>query len=99
MRTNGSADASLDLYASCMETLGNTLDDFPAESFTILVFCEHCGHNSPLDRAQVPERLTVQQLLALLRCKHCGSRDASIRIIYTGAGGFEYGTAKAPSTL
>jgi len=79
-----------------MATAGNTLDDFPAEAFTIAVFCEACGHKSPLDRAKVPDGVTIQELVRLLRCGSCGSREASIRIVYTGAGGFEYGGGTPP---
>ena len=57
-----------------MDTAGNTLDDFPASGFTILVFCDACGHRSPLDRAKVPEGRTVQELVQLLRCGACGAR-------------------------
>jgi len=70
---------------------GNTLDDFPEDTFTILVFCDACDRSAPLDRATVPDGLTVQELVKALRCTKCGSRDASIRIVYTVAGGFEYG--------
>ena len=76
-----------------MNTTGNTLDDFPAESFTILGFCDACGHSGPLDRSKVPEGASVQGLAKMLRCSACRSREASIRIVYTGAGGFHYGAA------
>lgn len=79
-----------------MTAAGNSLDDFPAGAFTILVFCEACGHRNPLDRTKVPNDRTVQDLVRLLRCSACGSREASIRIVYTGAGGFEYGGKRTP---
>jgi len=79
-----------------MIVAGNTLEDFPAPAFTILVFCETCGYRNPLDRAKVPEGRTVQVLVRWLRCSACGSREASIRIVYTGAGGFEYGERIPP---
>ena len=79
-----------------MTLAGNSLDDFPAGAFTILVFCEACGHRSPLDRSRVPDGRTVQELVRLLRCGTCGAREASIRIVYTGAGGFEYGGRSPP---
>ena len=79
-----------------MTTAGNSLEDFPAESFTIVAFCAACGHRSPLDRAKVPDGRTVQELPRMLRCRACGAREASLRIIYTGAGGFAYG-GKRPS--
>jgi len=79
-----------------MIAAGNRLDDFPAESFTIVAFCEACGHRSSLDRAKVPDGRTVQELVRLLRYHVCGAREASIRIIYTGAGGFAYGGKRTP---
>jgi len=61
-----------------------------------LVFCDACGHRSPLDRSKVPDGRTVQELVQLLRCSICGAREASFRIVYTGAGGFEYGGKRPP---
>ena len=74
-----------------MDTPGNLTDDFPAESFTILAFCGACDHSAALARHRIPAGLTFQALRARLRCSSCGSREASIRIVYTGAGGFHYG--------
>jgi hypothetical protein len=74
-----------------MATDSNTLDDFPAESFAILVLCEACGRQGWLDRAKVPAGVTVQALRARLRCSACGSRKGSIRIVYSAAGGFRSG--------
>ena len=71
---------------------GNTLDDFPAGAFTIIAFCDACGHIGPLDRSKVPECARVQGLVKRLCCPACGAREASLRIVYTGAGGFHYGT-------
>ena len=68
----------------------NALSDFPPESFTVAAFCDSCGHQSRLDRAKVPQGVTVQQISRLLRCSQCGQKTASIRIIYTGAGGFQH---------
>jgi hypothetical protein len=51
-----------------MTAAGNSLDDFPAQAFTILEFCEACGHQSHLDRDKVPDGVTEQQLPKLLRC-------------------------------
>jgi len=79
-----------------MTATGNTLDDFPAGAFTILVFCDACEHRSPLDRSKVPDGMSVQNLVQVLRCSACGARKASIRIVYTGAGGFEYGEKRTP---
>lgn len=74
-----------------MTAAGNTLDDFPAEAFTIFAFCDACGHSDPLDHAKVPDGTSIQDLSHKLRCTACGSRETSIRILYTGAGGFRYG--------
>ncbi len=74
-----------------MAATGNTLDDFPAGAFTILVFCVACEHKSPLDCSKMPDGRTVQEIVKALRCSSCRSREASIRILYTGADGFEYG--------
>jgi hypothetical protein len=68
----------------------NALSDFPPESFAIAAFCDHCGHQSRLDRATVPRGVTVQQISKLLRCSRCGAKAGNIRIIYTGAGGFQH---------
>jgi hypothetical protein len=74
-----------------LATNPNTLQDFPPESFTLLAFCEACGHSAPLDRARVPASLRADALPARLRCTQCGARSATIRIVYTGAGGFHVG--------
>lgn len=78
-------------YPRAMATDSNTLDDFPAESFAILVLCEACGRQRWLDHAKVPTGVTVQALRERLRCSGCGSRQGSIRIVYSAAGGFRYG--------
>jgi len=75
------------------DTIKNSLDDFPAEAFTIMVFCDACGRRCSLDRAKVPKHVTIQDLTKVLRCSSCGSREASIRIIYTGAAGFHHNSA------
>ena len=67
-------------------TTGNTFSDFPPEEFTILAFCDSCGHQSAVDRSSVPEDSVIQELPGRLRCSACGSRDCSIRIVFTGAG-------------
>lgn len=78
-------------YPGVMSTDSNRLDDFPAEMFAILVFCEACGRHGRLDRTQAPNGVTVQALRARLRCSGCNSRDTSIRIVYIGGGEFHYG--------
>jgi len=66
----------------------NTLDDFPAERFTILAFCDACGHHAPVDRTRVAAGMTLPQVRSQLRCSVCTGRACSIRILYTAAGGF-----------
>jgi hypothetical protein len=34
--------------------------------------------------------MTIEQMRKALRCSSCGSRETSIRIVYTAAGGFTY---------
>lgn len=67
---------------------GNRLSDFPPDQFAIALFCESCDHWADLDREKVPEGMIVQELRQHLRCTACGSRECSLRIIYSGAGGF-----------
>lgn len=74
-----------------MATASNTLDDFPSKTFGVLVSCETCGRQVWLDRAKVPTGITVQALRGRLRCSGCSSRETSIHLVYTGAGGFRYG--------
>ena len=73
-----------------MSITGNTLDDFPAERFTIFVRCNACGHDNPLDRTKVPDGAFLQDLPRMLLCRVCGSRQSSLQIVYMGAGGFAY---------
>ncbi|MCU0837075.1 MAG: hypothetical protein MUC77_22025 [Chromatiaceae bacterium] len=74
-----------------LATTTNTLQDFPPESFTLLAFCEACGHSAAVDRSRLPPGLSTQSLASHLRCHECGARAAAIRIVYTGAGGFHVG--------
>lgn len=74
-----------------MSEATNTLDEFPAGAFTILAFCDTCGRQVTLDRAALPQGVTINDLRRRLRCVACDSRDISIRIVYTGAGSFRYG--------
>lgn len=69
---------------------GNHISDFPPEQFSIRLFCDACDHQADLDRTKVPEKMTVQQLPQHLLCTECGGTECSIRIIYTGAGGFSH---------
>jgi hypothetical protein len=72
----------------------NRLSDFPASSFTIRLFCDSCGHPSDIDRTKVAETTTIPELTRRLRCTECGGRKCSIRIIYSGAGGFRDSVTK-----
>ena len=51
-----------------MDAAGNHLDDFPAESFSILAFCDACHHSAPMDRDRLPTGMTVKALRGRLRC-------------------------------
>jgi hypothetical protein len=69
---------------------GNQLSDFPPETFTIATFYDACGLQGELDRDKVPPDVTVQQLPGRLRCSKCGKKGGQIRILYTGAGGYQH---------
>ena len=66
----------------------NTPDASPPEQFELIAFCEGCGHSAPFDGARIPPGLTIPELPARLRCTACGGRACSIRIVYTGPGGY-----------
>jgi hypothetical protein len=53
----GSPPESLPRYAPPMSGRGNTLDDFPAEAFAILAFCDACGRSRPLERAALAAQI------------------------------------------
>jgi len=76
-----------------MGTAANLIDDFPAEAFSILAFCDACDHSAKLHRDRLPPGTTIKALRKRLWCSVCGQRGVSIRIVYTGAGGFHYGGA------
>ena len=69
---------------------GNSVADFPTPDFTIRLFCDACGHQADLDREKVPGDTLIADLTERLCCTACGSRECSIRIIYSGAGGFSH---------
>jgi hypothetical protein len=71
-----------------MSEPANTPDAFPPERFSLIAFCDACGHSASVERARIPPGLTIPELPARLRCTACGGRSCSIRIAYTGAGGF-----------
>ena len=73
----------------------NTFSDFPPDQFEILAFCEVCGHQAMVKRSPVLEDSIVQDLTNRLRCSECGSRECSIRIVFSGAGGYQYGRTMA----
>lgn len=68
----------------------NSVADFAVERFDIVAFCDDCGHTAALDRSRVPAELTIPELRSRLRCRICCSRRISIRIVFTGAGGYSY---------
>ena len=70
--------------------IDNAPDQFPPETFALVAFCDDCGHSATVDRDRIPPGLPVQALPRRLRCSKCGSRNCSMRIVYTGAGGFHY---------
>lgn len=75
------------VYAYCVS---NTLAEFPANQFRILAACNACRHAAWLNLAQIPGEITIDALRLRLTCQKCGSRQCGIRIVYTGAGEFEY---------
>jgi len=81
-----------------MRPASNTVDDFPAAAFAIVAFCERCARRAAVDRENLPPKVTIEALRRRLRCTGCGSRETSIRIVYTGAGGFRYGVAASLPT-
>jgi hypothetical protein len=74
-----------------MSEPANTPDAFPPEQFDLVAFCDACGHSASIDRAKIPPGMTIPELPARLRCSACGRRGCSIRIVYTGAGGYKHG--------
>ena len=71
--------------------MSNHLADFPPDRFAITAHCP-CGHSAQIDyRLLAPETL-VKSLRPRLVCKVCGKRDPGIRVHWSGAGGFKYGT-------
>lgn len=66
----------------------NQISDFDPAVFAIHGFCNSCGHTRQVDHAELD--MIVPRLIASLRCRECGSRGCSIRIVYTGSGSFHY---------
>ncbi|MGB5834422.1 MAG: hypothetical protein WBG92_20880 [Thiohalocapsa sp.] len=69
---------------------GNRIADFPPKTFDLFAFCESCGHSAVIKRALIPAEMSVGAIPQRLRCSRCDAREAVIRIVYTGAGGFHH---------
>ena len=82
-------DDSEDIESYAGPDMPNTLADFPPDRFAIYAFCE-CGHTDQVATARLPAELPIDALRSRLRCRVCGSRQVSIRIIWTAAGGFHH---------
>jgi len=54
-----------------MTEAANTIDDSPADSFTIFVYCDACDRSAPLDRSRVPHGMTIPHIIQVLRCSSC----------------------------
>lgn len=65
----------------------NTLADFPADRYSILVYCSSCQRRPELDRSVVPPGMTVPELRARLVCSACGSRETMLHIVWHGSRG------------
>jgi hypothetical protein len=85
------------VVARAMSTNANLPAEFPPKQFTLFAFCEACGHSAAIARERIPPGVSVQALPDRLRCGACGTRQASIRLVYTGAGGFQYGGGGLPT--
>lgn len=70
--------------------MNNLVTDFPPDRFVILALCDARDHRSDLDLSSLPQTMTIDAVRSRLRCHECGSRQVSIRIIRTAAGGFAY---------
>jgi hypothetical protein len=73
----------------------NRIGDFDSDKFTLYVFCDECHHSKGLPfwwlREKYGSDTTLNRIQSGLRCEPCDSRNCSIRIVYTGAGGFSHG--------
>lgn len=58
--------------------------DFAPTKFNIYGHCEACSHSKVVEHAG--RDMTVPRLLSRLRCRECGCRECSIRIVYTAIG-------------
>ena len=80
----------LSLYLAHTVPMSNTLSEFPSELFSFAGVCDSCHRTDWVDRSQLPEEMTIDALRDRLTCQGCRSRGCGIRIVYTGAGEFEY---------
>jgi len=71
-------------------SMSNMLAQFPADQFRILTACNTCRHTDWVNRDNLLGEMTIEALHSRLICQQCGSRQCGIRIVYTGAGEFEY---------
>jgi hypothetical protein len=67
----------------------NTLADFPADRFSLLVYCTACQRQAALDRERLSEDMTIPALRARLVCSACGSKATMLHIVWHGSGGWE----------
>ncbi len=72
---------------------------FDPAKVTVSGCCGACGHSATVDLEKVAQEAEIRTLPERLRCSACGSREWSIRIVFTGAGEFEYreGAKKDPA--
>ncbi len=70
----------------------NTLVDFPADRFSLLVYCCDCQRRPELDHSRLPGAMTIPELQAHLVCSACGSRSTMLHIIWHGGRGSPFST-------
>jgi hypothetical protein len=69
-------------YARSVSDVDNILADFPAEAFTVLVFCDVCGHQAHVAHSNVQDGTPARDF-PLLRCSVCGIHGEPLRIAYS----------------
>ena len=70
----------------------NTVADFPADRFWLLVYCSACQRRPALDRKAVPPDMPIPELRARLVCSACGSRSTMLHIVWHGGRGSPFAT-------
>jgi len=70
----------------------NTLADFPADQFSLLVYCCRCQRRPELDRSAVPAEMTIPDLRTRLVGSACGSRSTELHIVWHGGAGSRFAT-------